>query len=110
MAKKTKKIAVVYGTEENFYEGETIGTFETQEEALECVRGNIRDDLQNAGYEDDELDKLVEDCMGEDGGDTCGYCDYRYVYYVGTDAEKRMEELRDEQLREHFPEEFEDED
>ena len=110
MAKKTKKIAVVYGTEENFYEGEVIGTFATQEEAMQCVRDKVRDDLKNAGYEDDELDELVEDCVGDDGGDTCDYCDYRYVYYVETDAEERMEEFRDEQLREHFPEEFEDED
>ena len=110
MVKKTKKNAVVYGTEENFYESEVIGTFSTQEEAMQCVRDNIRDDLKNAGYEDNELDELVEDCVGDDGGDTCDYCDYRYVYYVETDAEERMEELRNEQLHEHFPEEFEDED
>ena len=115
MAKKTKKIAVVCGTEENFYEGDVLGKFAAKEEAMQCVRENLREILADeGGLEGEELDSAVEDCLEtgtdfNDEADTLDYCDYRHVFYVGTDAEERMEELRDEQLHEHFPEEFEDE-
>jgi hypothetical protein len=115
MAKKAKKIVVVHGTEENFYEGEVLGKFATKEEAMQCARENLCEILADeGGLEGKELEDAVEDCLGtgtdfNDDLDTLDYCDFRHAFYVGTDAEERMEELRDEQLREHFPEEFDEE-
>lgn len=98
----TKKVAVYYGSEENGYEEDILGHFDTTKQAMDCVRDNLADDFSNA----DELANAVSE-LNEFGYEGTNEHGYHIVYVIGDDAHC-LSVL--EGLREDFLAQFDDED
>lgn len=104
-----KKFSLIYATEENAYEVEELGTFDTREEAKEAIKENLEEDCQLAAdCQGEKLDSLVKK-INDNGFDGEGVYGYREIYSISEgEAEKRkaIEEL--EQLRDEIVELFEE--
>lgn len=84
-----EKTYLYYGTEENGFEPEVIGEFETKEQAKEEM---VRRLIEVDGVDKDDIDAEDYDFDGFD----CQ--DYRIVYLIGSkdECESQLEELREE--------------
>lgn len=96
------KYYVYYGTEENGYEEEFLGKFETYEQAKNCVAENLADDFTDEG----EIAKAVSE-IGETGYEGENGAGYHILYLIG-ERDFCLSVLYG--LREDFLEQFEDED
>ena len=93
----SKEICVFFGSEENAYEEEFLGTFPTVEDAKKCVAENLANDGMS-----EEIDEITDE-----GFDGFNNQDYRVVYVIG---EREICQSYLTGLREDFLEEMEDED
>ena len=89
---------IIFASEENGYELDNLGTFNTTEEAVVEIKAHL--------IEDDFCDEEDLENVTEDGFDGCSGQGYHIVYKI-LDADAPYEDEFDE-LREEFLEEFED--
>ena len=97
-----KKYKLYYATEENCFEGEKIGEFNTKAEAIACLRENIKDDVSNENeiptFEFIEFESQYEHYFTNASG-------YEVVYIITTDGRKArstIAEMRREIIGENF--------
>lgn len=95
------KYYVYYGTEENAYEEEKLGEFETYEQAKNCVAENLADDFTS----ESEIAKAVSE-IGDTGYEGENGAGYHILYLIG-ERDFCLSVL--DGLREDFIEQFEDE-
>ena len=86
-----KKVNLYYGTEENAYEPELIGEFDTEEQAKQEAERRLK---EVDGVQEDEIAEMEMD-NGYDGFD-CQ--EYHIVYLIGEKREckSQLKELREE--------------
>ena len=75
---KTDKFSVYYGSEENGYEEDFLGEFNTIEEAKQCVAENLEDDFGTAEEVADAIAEIED--SGYEGENEHGY---HIVYVIG---------------------------
>jgi len=96
-----KKYKLYYATEENCFEGEKIGEFKTLQEAIACMRENMKDDMDEKDIPtfahvvfEKQLSTYLENANG-----------YDIVYIITTDgrrARSTIAEMRREIIGENF--------
>lgn len=97
-----KNIKLYYASEENCFEGELIGKFDTMEEVIPSLRANLSEDIDcEKSIEENsaEIDSLIED--SEDCIEFTNCHGYDVVYIVTTDgreARSYFSQLRREML------------
>ena len=97
-----KKYKLYYATEENCFEGEKIGEFKTLQEAISCMRENMKDDMDEKDiptfeYIQFEKQLNVDICENANG--------YNVIYIITTDGRKArstIAEMRREIIGENF--------
>ena len=104
-----KKFSLIYATEENAYEVEELGTFDTREEAKEAIKENLEDDCKLDGdIQGVELESLVKK-INDKGFDGYGVYGYREIYSISEGEEEKRKAIEElEQLRDEIVELFEE--
>jgi len=97
-----KNYKLYYATEENCFEGEKLGEFNSIQDAIACMRENIKDDVSDEieipTFELIEFEKQYEHYFTNAQG-------YEVVYIITTDGRKArstIAEMRREIIGENF--------
>ena len=96
-----KKFYVYYGSEENGYEEDFLGTFPTIEDAKRCIAENLEDDFST----EEEVAKAISE-IDDNGYEGVNEHEYHILYLIGEHDYECLQVLYG--LQEDFGEEFED--